>query len=430
MIAQRPIHRPRPILPLHPVARLRPCRPRVTFQQTIRIAILLAIPASGLLTPIGPAHGQDQSQANHNSAAQQNSANQENSNGQENSNRQENETGQENAATQYSDEVVAKAEKILVDNDLKRVGSQIQASNYTDVTRLLSDETKQSRSVRQCRTTCEEATAKLQRLEKQIEVLEIQLGQWNAQYAAVGNPQGRNNELVARINAGSAQLKQLIRLRDKVKEENDKLKATLGKAEEEYAEMVLKMRRYVDKMRETIVNANEVRDVGIALRVLATRYQCPTELDLDAMLTPLDRRVRKLEESIFSETIDLESEGGGLTVQAVIGLEPVNMLVDSGAGIVLIPVDLAEKLDLKAEPDAKELSLRTADGRRIAAKEIILPRLRVGKFEAENVKAALLEEAVAGAKPLLGMSFLERFKFEIDTQQKKLKLLEVDLPEK
>lgn len=339
-------------------------------------------------------------------------------------------SAQDQAVAAYSDEVVAKAEKILQDNGLKRVGSQLQALNYIDLTRLLSDETKLSRTVRQCRTACEEAAAKLGQMETQMEALEVQVGQWNAQYAAVGNPLGRNNELVARINAGSAQLKQLIRLRDKMKENANGQKLTLGKAEEEYAEMVLKMRRMVDQMRETIIAAGDVRDVGIALQVLATRYQNPTELNMDAMVSPMDRRVRKLEESVFSESIDLESEGGGLTVQAVIGLEPVNMLVDSGAGIVLIPVELAKQLDIKPAVDAKELSLRTADGRRISAKEIILPRMRVGKFEAENVKAALLEESVPGAKPLLGMSFLERFKFEIDTQQKKLKLLNVELPEK
>ena len=328
---------------------------------------------------------------------------------------------------QYSDEVVAKAEKILQENGLRRVGNQIQTVSCQEVTRLLADEAKQSRALKLTRSTCDEAKAKLDQLQQQMDALEIQLGQMNAQYAAVGNPMGVNNDLVARINAGSAQLKQMQRAREQFKDQYADRKAELGKAEEQYAESILKMRRIVDEMRETLTKASEIRDVGIAFQVLATRYQSPTEIDIDSIVSPMDRKVRKLEEAVFSESIPLESEGGGLTVQAVIGLEPVNMLLDSGAAIVLVPQELAQKLDIKPAADAKTLTLRTADGRRIEAKEVLLPRMRVGKFEAENVRAALLEESIPGAKPLLGMSFLEQFKFEIDTQQKKLKLLKVDL---
>jgi aspartyl protease family protein len=139
-----------------------------------------------------------------------------------------------------------------------------------------------------------------------------------------------------------------------------------------------------------------------------------------------DRKVRKFEALVFSETIDLESEGGGLVVQAVIGLEPVKMLIDSGASIVLIPRELAEQLKIKPADDAKDMTLRTADGRRIAAKQIFLPRLRVGQFEVENVEAALLETAIDGTRPLLGLSFLSKFRFEIDSAQKKLTLLKIN----
>jgi clan AA aspartic protease (TIGR02281 family) len=331
-------------------------------------------------------------------------------------------------AAAYSDEVVSKAEKILLENGLRRVGSQIQTTSQVELTRLFSDETKLARALRLSAAAWEESKTQLLQIEQQMEMLEVQVGQMNAQYAAVGNPQGRNNDLVARINAASAQLKQLMRARDSVKETVAEKKNEAGAKEEEYAELVLKMRRLVDGMKETVRTASEVRDVGIALQVLATRHSSPTEMSMDAMTSPLDRRLRKLEEAVFSESIPLTAERGALTVQAVIGLEPVDMLIDSGASIILIPQELAEKLGIKAEADAKSLNLKTADGRTIAAKQIFLPRLRVGKFEAENVKAALLEESVPGAKPLLGMSFLERFKFEIDTAQKTLSLLKVETP--
>lgn len=325
----------------------------------------------------------------------------------------------------YSDEVVAKAERILGENGLKRVGGQIQTSNHNELTRLFAEETKTRRTLRQLRSGLNEQNKTLELVQAQLETLETQVGLWSAQYAAQGNAGGQNNELVARINAGNVQLKQLARNRDAVKEALKEPRAELGRSEESYAEMILKMRTLVEKMRETCTAAKEVKDVGIALQVLATRYPSPAELDINAIIDPLDRRVRKLEEAVFQETIPLDGAGGGLSVQAVVGLEPVSMLVDSGASLVLVPQELAQKLQLKPEADAKELTMVTADGRRIQAKEIFLPRIRVGKFTAENVRAALLVESVPGARPLLGLSFLEKFRFEIDANQKQLTLLEI-----
>ncbi len=326
----------------------------------------------------------------------------------------------------YSETVLAKAEKVLADNGLKRVGSQIQPASQVEYTRLISEETRQRRSLRLAQEAWKDADKAIGIFEQQYETLESQHGQLNAQFAVQGNPQGRNNELVARINAMAAQLKQLARTCDSQKEELARQRATLSQSEEEYAELILKLRKEVEKMGEVVRLASEQKDVHIAFQVLATKYQSPAELDAEAMLSPLDRRVKKLEEAVFSEAIPLENISGGMKVQAVIGLEPVQMLVDSGASVVLIPQELAEKLDIQPAANAKSMTMVTADGRRIAAKEVFLPRLRVGQFEAENVRAALLEESIKGAQPLLGMSFLERFKFEIDASQKSLKLLRIE----
>jgi len=72
-----------------------------------------------------------------------------------------------------------------------------------------------------------------------------------------------------------------------------------------------------------------------------------------------------------------------------------------------------------------DLELSTADGRKILGYSVVLPKIRVGQFEATNVRAAILESAAAGAPPLLGMSFLSNFKFEIDSAEKSLTLLRV-----
>jgi clan AA aspartic protease (TIGR02281 family) len=67
-----------------------------------------------------------------------------------------------------------------------------------------------------------------------------------------------------------------------------------------------------------------------------------------------------------------------------------------------------------------------ANGDTIAARGVILPRVRIGEFEVQNVDAAVLEAAADTAEPLLGMSFLDHFKFEINAADRTLKMLRVN----
>ena len=54
-----------------------------------------------------------------------------------------------------------------------------------------------------------------------------------------------------------------------------------------------------------------------------------------------------------------------------------------------------------------------------------LASVRVGKFTVENVECAVLGDDAVAAEPLLGMSFLEHFKFEVDAAARKLTMVKV-----
>ena len=64
--------------------------------------------------------------------------------------------------------------------------------------------------------------------------------------------------------------------------------------------------------------------------------------------------------------------------------------------------------------------------RRIRAHEVTVPSLRVGKFTVDNVRCAVLGPEATEAEPLLGLSFLKQFRFEIDTQKSTLTMVKVD----
>ncbi len=67
-----------------------------------------------------------------------------------------------------------------------------------------------------------------------------------------------------------------------------------------------------------------------------------------------------------------------------------------------------------------------ADGRVVSGKLVKINSVRVGQFQLEDVEAAILGPEATNAEPLLGMSFLGNFRFELDAQSAKLSIVKVD----
>jgi aspartyl protease family protein len=101
------------------------------------------------------------------------------------------------------------------------------------------------------------------------------------------------------------------------------------------------------------------------------------------------------------------------------------MMVDSGASMISLPFALAEKMGLKPSQGDPKITLQLADGREIEGHRKIIPSVRVGKFTVEKVECAVLGEDAVNAEPLLGMSFLGHFKFELDTDAKTLTMVKI-----
>ena len=132
--------------------------------------------------------------------------------------------------------------------------------------------------------------------------------------------------------------------------------------------------------------------------------------------------------TVFAESIDLRQEGSDTYwVPVVINGEHTKvMIIDSGASIVALPHELAAECGLEPDSQAPTIRLILADGRPIEAKGITVDSMRVGKFTVENVRCGVLGPEAVAAEPLLGMSFLRQFKFELDTQKKTLTMVKVE----
>ena len=327
---------------------------------------------------------------------------------------------------QYNPEVVAKAEAILGNAGLRQSGKSIQAIGNPEISRAISGLPRAKRELRLIHRDWKEVADRIGAIRTELQRLNGQYGELNLQLARVaGVNVAANNRIVGLLNATNAQMKALIEEREKLNEEVSKRRAALSNAETAYAETVLAIREQYTSLRDKLATALENDEIKIALKVMSKNFQTPELISADEILLTLDKRIERIEQEIFSETIPLFVQQRSLYVDVVVGRKSTRMVVDSGATMICLPQKTAAELEVIVPADAREIQLVLADGRSIPARGVTLPRVRVGKFEAENVDAAVLDASAVDAEPLLGMSFLGNFKFELDPADRTLKMLRV-----
>lgn len=138
-----------------------------------------------------------------------------------------------------------------------------------------------------------------------------------------------------------------------------------------------------------------------------------------------DRRQKDAELSRRPKDIELSCSPEGIMVETVLNKKlTTSLILDTGASLIMLRKNITRQLGIDIYK-GKEDIVFLADGRRVAAMRVTLANVRVGKAEAKNVEAwVLLEEAgdLGSAGGWLGMSFLNRFSFKVDYQNKKLTL--------
>jgi aspartyl protease family protein len=114
-----------------------------------------------------------------------------------------------------------------------------------------------------------------------------------------------------------------------------------------------------------------------------------------------------------SEGVELVADGSGHYAATIeINGRPVESLVDTGATIVVLSYEAAERAGIYLRPQDFTLSTETANGRAKVA-PVTLDRVALGPILVRNVQAAVAEPGRLKTN-LLGMSFLKRLqKFEI-----------------
>ncbi len=330
------------------------------------------------------------------------------------------------AAKPFNEQVVAKADKILADAGLRRSGKAITTTATADVARGMTGLTRSRRALKLVYDTWKQTSNQLAQLKRQSEQLNAENFQLNSQLALPGINTTSNNRLVGMINANVANMRQIETNEQRGKEKLATDRKALHDAEAAYAAAVLALRSDLNTIKSKLDEQLGGDQIKIALQVSNANFGTPLTLTTDALILPIDRKLQQIEQEIFSESISLDvTENGSLYVNVTVGDKTVRMVLDSGASVISLPSSVAAELNVVVPSDAPRIRLILADGREIPGRAVTLAKVRVGQFEAESVDAAVLDAVAVNAEPLLGMSFLANFKFEIDTADKSLKLLRV-----
>ena len=144
-------------------------------------------------------------------------------------------------------------------------------------------------------------------------------------------------------------------------------------------------------------------------------------------LAAMDKRLQALEQTVLTEAIPLSFEQGGLWVDVVInGKERRKLVVDSGASAISLPFALAKELGIEPKSQDQKIVVGLADGSEVPATLKTIPSVRVGKFIVNDVECYVLDASAVRAPALLGMSFLGKFKFEVDKEKSVLRMVKFD----
>ena len=132
----------------------------------------------------------------------------------------------------------------------------------------------------------------------------------------------------------------------------------------------------------------------------------------------------KTQEELGPQGFEYSDETNSMLVKVVLnGQLKVNLVLDTGASLLVLKKDIAKKLGVDTGKQAQDVTLILADGRHITARYVVLQRVAAAGMQAENVEAAVLLEDIPELRlgdGLLGMSFLKNFNFKIDYRNKRL----------
>jgi clan AA aspartic protease (TIGR02281 family) len=283
--------------------------------------------------------------------------------------------------------------------------------------------TKKTR-LRQAREQARRAEASAQSSKLDLARLIAQLSQIQRRLAAARSAR-EHNALLPELNAVTAKIMglQAVDHEKKAREAWTAVSGLIG----DFTQAVLKLRRQYDALPPRYADLAQDPQVKAALAQLNQPGAAPYALGPNASQ---EKRLASLESLVLADSVPIRRGRDGLWHVSVIwnGKGTVEMAIDSGATVCVLPMQAAREVGITAGPGAPVSRMTLANGSRVDARIVVAESLRVGRFVAENVECAIMPEELKDVPPLLGQSFLQRFQQTIDAAHGRWELVSLQDP--
>lgn len=138
----------------------------------------------------------------------------------------------------------------------------------------------------------------------------------------------------------------------------------------------------------------------------------------EALLDPIDRGLRGFEDINLSKQIPLRRQGNSFYIQVTLNDQVTEeFILDTGCSTILLTPDVANRLNLGAQMILGSGSSTIADGSTMEVQNVYLESVEVNGMRAGKVAAQVAISDDGNTPLLLGMSYLERFRFSLDAQR-------------
>jgi clan AA aspartic protease (TIGR02281 family) len=328
-------------------------------------------------------------------------------------------------STVRSDE--GRPEDVLKDRGLKRSGSTYILTAEADVQKKLNDAQARSRQLNEIFVRKGEFEQDVHDQKGLVVELTQRRILLNEQLQR-NLPVFEHNQLVAAINEITDRLN-LLRAEaadPNFKQEIDK---ELAQRRAAYIQAVLDLRQLVDSTEKQYAELAGDDSIKKALNDLGTKSKSTLKLGPSRDFQDKIKRLERIEKSVLTEEVELRRRGGVYEVDVTLNRNvTVPMIFDTGASFVTISTELARRIGLTPQATDPTIALHVADGSVIEAKEMIIPRVRVGKFTLNNVVCAVMPADKRDAGLLLGQTFINQFTHKIEAGRLILSKVETEPP--
>jgi clan AA aspartic protease (TIGR02281 family) len=326
--------------------------------------------------------------------------------------------------------------KTITDKGLKKTGPVFVLGDETEIENKMKDAIKvKSSKVMPAQKALKQAEQAVEAVKKQVEQGKKYIDKLDTELAAATTIT-KHNQLVGEYRKAEKAMEALEEQVEKAEKTEKEKRTAAMQAAEEYSEQLLKIRKLYDKVERQYKSFGTDKEIKEALEALnKADPKAKLKLGPSPTMVATGTKLKNLEGTVFSESVPIKQTEGDLWTATVVFEDDDNkttaleMEIDTGASSVVLSHQMAKDIGIEPGPDAPIVRGQLANGQIVQGKQVIAPRIRVGKFEVRDVECLVFGPEYPNASALLGQSFLSKFVYKIDAVNSKLVMTQLDAPD-